>query len=410
MKTRIPALAVAATMALALTACAEDGDRGSGSDTGEVVFGQLIGVSGDYAPFTPPAIDAAKIAVEEINDAGGVMGRSVKLVTEDNRSTVDGAVSGFSKLTSVSNVHVIGSPESDALVALFPQIEQRQIPTICSSCGTTFLDDKGGEYAFRVTASDSDNGLIVAQVARDAGVEELAMIVQNTEGASAPAEVAQEAFERTGGEVTSVSIEPGAASYSSEVAKAFAGDPDALYLGAGIESGIPILKEIERRGYDIPIYVSPDLITDEVAQLPNADQLSAALTAFDFESPAYKSYAERFEAETGGQPEPGMYDANNYDQYILFALAMEAAQSTSGEDVAAEIIDVASAPGKKVYSFEEGRDALEAGEEIDFDGASSNLDMNEFGNLESPLLSVLSVEGGEWVPGEEIELDASLRP
>lgn len=318
--------------------CAENGNRDSGSDSGAVVFGQLIGVSGDMAPFTPPAIDAAKIAIAEINDAGGVMGRDVKLVTEDNRSTVDGAVSGFSKLTSVSDVDVIGSPESDAVVALFDQIEQRQIPTICSSCGTTFVDDKGGSYMFRVTASNSDNGLIVAQVARDAGVEKLAMIVQNTEGASAPAEVAQAAFERAGGEVTTVSIEPGASSYNSEVAKAFSGSPDALYLGAGVEAGIPILREIERRGYDVPIYVCPDLITDEVAQLPNADQLSAALTAFDVESPAYQSYAERYQAATGGPPEPGMYDANNYDQHILFALAMEAAQSTSGKDVAAQII------------------------------------------------------------------------
>lgn len=410
MKSRFATLAVAASLTLVLGACAEDGDRGGASESGDVVFGQLIGVSGDYAPFTPPAIEAAKIAVQEINDAGGVLGRNVKLVTEDNRSTVDGAVSGFSKLTSVSKVHVIGSPESDALVALLPQIEQRQIPTICSSCGTTYLDDKGGKYAFRVTASDSDNGLIVAQVALDADVDKLAMIVQNTKGASAPAKVAKEAFEKAGGEVHSVSIEPGASSYNSEVAKAFDGNPDALYLGAGIESGIPILKEIERRGYDVPIYVSPDLITDDVAKLSNADQLSAALTAFDFESPAYKSYAERYKAATGDNPEPGMYDANNYDQYILFALAMEAAESSSGKDVAAKLIDVASAPGTKVYSFEEGKKALEAGEEIDFDGASSNLDMNEFGNLESPLLSVLTVKDGEWVPGDEIELDASLRP
>lgn len=409
MKTQVPAIALTAAVTLLLASCAEDGDRGSGSESGDVVFGQLIGVSGDMAPFTPPAIEAAKIAIEEINDAGGIMGRDAKLVTEDNRSTVDGAVSGFSKLTSVSKVHVIGSPESDAVVTLFDQIEQRQIPTICSSCGTTFVDNKGGNYMFRVTASDSDNGLIVAQVARDAGVDRLAMIVQNTEGASAPAEVARDAFEKAGGEVTSVSIEPGASSYNSEVAKAFEDDPDALYLGAGIEAGIPILREIERRGYDLPIYVSPDLITDEVAALPNADQLSAALTAFDFDSPAYTSYAERYEEATGGKPEPGMYDANNYDQYIIFALAMEAAQSTSGEDVAAKIIDVASAPGTKVYSFADGKEALENGEDIDFDGASSNLDMNEHGNLESPLLSVLTVQDGEWVPGDEVELDPSLR-
>jgi branched-chain amino acid transport system substrate-binding protein len=409
MKARIPLLVLGSTAALLLTACAEDGGANAGSTSGDIIFGQLIGVSGDYAAFTPPAIAAAQIAIDEINEAGGVLGRDVKLVTEDNRSTVDGAVSGFSKLTSVSKISVLGSLESDGQVALFDQIAQRQVPNICSSCGTTFLDDKGGEYSFRLTASDSDAGIIVAQVARDEGVKNLAMIVQNTEGASGPAEVAQEAFEKTGGSVTAVTIEPGASSYSSEVAKAFEDEPDALYLGAGVEAGIPILREIDRRGYDVPIFVSPDLITDDIAALPNADQLTAALTAFDTDSPTYKSYEERFSAETGNQPEPGMYDANSYDQYIVFALAMEAAQSTAGPDVSGKIIDVASAPGTKVYSFAEGKEALEKGEDIDFEGASSSLDMNEFGNLMSPLLSVLTVQDGAWVPGEAVEVDPTLR-
>jgi len=407
-------LAAGAALGLVLTSCAEGGDRGagssSGSSTGDIVFGQLIGVTGDYAPFTPPAIAAAKIAIEEINDAGGIMDRNVVLVTEDNRSTVDGAVAGFSKLTTVDKAAVMGSLESDGQVALFDQIQQRQLPNICSSCGTTFLDERGGKYSFRVTASDSDAGIIVAQVARDADVKKLAMIVQNTEGASGPAKVATEAFEKTGGTVNSVTIEPGAASYNSEVAKALDANPDALYLATGVEAGIPILREIHRRGYDLPIYVSPDLITDEVAVLPNASQLTAALTAFDTESPAYKSYAERYTAATGDDPEPGMYDANNYDQYILFALAMEAAKSTAGPDVAGKIIDVASPPGKKVYSFAEGKDALAAGEDIDFDGASSTLDMNKFGNLESPILAVLTVKDGKWTPGERVEVDPSLRP
>ncbi|QLQ10899.1 MAG: ABC transporter substrate-binding protein [Nocardioidaceae bacterium] len=412
MKSHLIPAAIGVSLVLALSACASDGeskgDNGSSAD-GDIVFGQLIGVSGDYAPFTPPANAAAEIAVEEINAAGGVLGKQVKLVIEDNRSTVDGAVAGFSKLTTVSNITVLGGMESDGQVALFDQIHQRELPNICPSCGTTFLDDKGGKFSFRITASDSDAGIIVAQVMRDANVKKLAMIVQNTEGASGPAEVAQEAFERAGGEVTSVSIEPGASSYNSEVANAFKSKPEALYLAAGVEAGLPILREIDRRGYDVPIFVSPDLITDEIAKVPNADQISAALTAFDTESPAYKSFAERFRAKTGGEPESGMYDANAYDQFIIHALAIEAAKSTKGADIAGKIIDVASAPGKKVYSFEEGKAALEAGEDIDFEGASSSLDLNEFGNLMSPLLSVLTIQNGAWVPGEQVEVDPSLR-
>jgi ABC-type branched-subunit amino acid transport system substrate-binding protein len=407
-KGSIIALGAALAVGASLTACAEGGGKQAGGD--ELVFGQMLGVTGDYAPWAAPSIDAAGIAIDEINAQGGVLGSPVRLITEDTRSTVDGAVSGLSKLTTSSHIAVLGSLESDGQVALFDTIQQRQLPDICPSCGTPFLDERGGKYSFRITASDSDAGLIVAQVARDTGVKKLGMIVQNTEGASGPAQVAAEAFRKTGGQVDMVTIEPGASSYNSEIAKALAGNPDALYIAAGVEAGIPILREIDRRGYDVPIFVSPDLITNDIAALPNADRLQAVLTAFDTASPAYTSFAERYQAKTGHAPEPGMYDANSYDQYILFALAMEAAKSTEGPAVAGRIIETASGPGTKVYSFKEGKEALARGEDIDYDGASSNLDMNQYGNLVSPLLSTMTVQNGAWVTGKAVAVDPSLRP
>ncbi|WP_167761041.1 ABC transporter substrate-binding protein [Geodermatophilus sp. DF01_2] len=400
-----------------MAACAEPGgpsaaDSGGASDDGgDIVFGQLLGITGDYASFSPPAIEAAQIAVDEINEAGGVLGREVTLATEDNRSTVDGAIAGYQKLVSVDGAQVLGSLESDGIVALYDTITEQQLPTICSSCGTTFLDDKGGEYFFRVTASDSDAGLIAAQLARDAGYKNMSMIVQNTEGASGPAEVAEAAFSGIeGNEVNTVTIEPGRSSYAAEVDQALSTNPDVIYVGAGIEAGLPILREIHRRGYDVPIIVSPDLILPETTTVPNADNLVAALGAFDVDSPTYESYAERFQERTGEEPSPGLYDANNYDQYILFALAMQAAGTTDGSEVASKIIDVASAPGTKVYSYAEGLEALENGEEINFEGASSSLDMNENGNLVSPQLSILRIVNGEWAPTESVAIDSSLRP
>jgi ABC-type branched-subunit amino acid transport system substrate-binding protein len=416
MARRIAPVSSLLVTALVLAACATSGDPsaadgGQADDGGDIVFGQLLGITGDYASFSPPAIDAAQIAVDEINEAGGVLGRTVTLVSEDNRSTVDGSISGYQNVTGVDGAQVLGSVESDGIVALFDTITDAQLPTMCSSCGTTFLDDKGGEYFFRVTASDSDAGLIAAQLARDAGYRNMAMIVQNTEGASGPAGVAEAAFSGIqGNKITSVTIEPGASSYSAEVDQALSARPDVIYLGAGIEAGLPILREIDRRGYDVPIIVSPDLILDETTTVPNADNLVAALGNFDVNGQTYRSYADRFRKMTGDEPSPGMYDANNYDQYILFALAMEAAGTTAGPEVAAQIIDVASAPGKKVYSYAEGLEALANGEDIDFDGASSSLDMNETGNLNSPLLSVLRVVDGAWKPTEDVEVDPSLRP
>jgi branched-chain amino acid transport system substrate-binding protein len=347
-----------------------------------------------------------------------VLGRQVELVVVDNKSTVEGAVQGFSQITDVEGVDVLGGPESDGAIANLQAIKDLQLPTICPACGTSELDQAGGDYIWRITGSDSDGGLIAAQFARDAGYTSVGMLVQNTEGASAPADVFKQVFtEIIGGEVSAdVRFDPGQSSYQAQVDQVFADDPEAVYVGAGFEAGGIILTEWQRRGYGGNFLFSPDMIVPEIAALTGqgveiGDGVAkAAIAAYDTESPTYESYAPRYEAITGEQPTPGLYDANQYDQYIILALAITIAGSTDGEAVAAVISDLLNAPGTVVYSYAEGLAAIEAGEDIDFHGASSSLDVNEFGNLASPNFGEQNIVDEQWTQVATVELDPSLRP
>jgi len=386
-----------------------------GGEEGPIKVGFMIGVTGDYAPYYPPSEAGALIAIEEINAAGGVLGREFELVIGDNLSTAEGAVQAFNKLVDVDGVVAIGGVESDGAVANLQSIKDRQIPTICPACGTDKLDEAGGDYIWRITGSDSDGGLIAAQFARDSGYTRVAMLVQNTEGAAGPALVFKEVFtEMIGGEVVvDVRFEPGQASYQAQVDEVFAADPEAVYLAAGFESGGIILQEAARRGVETNWLFSPDLIVPEIAGLPGVDLADgvarAAIAAYDTSSPAYESYAARYEAMTGDAPSSGLYDANQYDQYIILALAMAAAGTTDGPAVAAEIAGILNGPGTVVYSFAEGLAAIQAGEDIDYHGASSGLDVNEFGNLASPVFGEQNIVDGAWTQIAEVALDESLR-
>lgn len=267
---------------------------------------------------------------------------------------------------------------------------------------------------FRITGSDTDLGLIAAQFARDAGFDNVAMMVQNTEGAAGPAEVFKSVFqEATGSAIgTDIRFDPGRSSYQSELQRVFASQPDAVYLAAGHEAGIVIFREWERRGYGGRFFVSPDLGVPEIAELSPALEdgvATAAIATYVTDTPAYESYAQRYEERTGGPPLPGVYDANQYDQYIALALAMTAAGSTDGPAVAEQVPQVLSPPGEVVYSYEEGVAALEAGNDIDFHGASTSLDLNENNNLESPVFGEQHIQNGEWVEINAIELDPELR-
>jgi branched-chain amino acid transport system substrate-binding protein len=433
MKVGLRQVILLTVIALVLAACG-DGDGGAdtteaggtstsagsgtttgGSGEGPIKVGFMIGVTGDYAPYYPPSEAGALIAIDEINAAGGVLGREFELVIGDNLSTAEGAVQAFNKLVDVDGVVAIGGVESDGAVANLQSIKDRKIPTICPACGTDKLDEAGGDYIWRITGSDSDGGLIAAQFARDAGYTRVAMLVQNTEGAAGPALVFKDVFTATiGGEVAvDVRFEPGQASYQAQVDEVFASDPEVVYLAAGFESGGIILQEAARRGIETNWLFSPDLIVPEIAGLQGvnlADGVAkAAIAAYDTSSPAYESYAERYEERTGDAPSSGLYDANQYDQYIILALAMVAAGSTDGEAVAAEVAEILNPPGTVVYTFADGLAAIEAGEDIDYHGASSGLDVNEFGNLASPVFGEQNIVDAEWTQVAEVALDESLR-
>lgn len=421
----VPILAVMAL--LVITGCGDD-DEGSDSSGGgsgeeisaggenlkgdEVKLGYLIGVTGDYSPFTGPALEAAEIAIKDINDAGGVLDGPAKLVVQDNKSTAEGAVSGFEKLTQVDKVAGIGGVESDGGVAVLERAAEQQIPVICTFCGTPILDTKGGDYVWRTTASDTDGGTASAQFARDREYEKVGILAQSGE-VGRPADIFKQVFEdKVGGEVVSdVRFDPGKSSYQVEVQQAFEGDPDAVYLAAGHQEAASILPEWQRRGYGGEFFVSPDLITPETTFDFLEDGVgTGVIAAFDEETEAYTQFAEKYEAKTGDPPSEGLGEPLNYDTVILLALAVTAAKSTDGEKVNAQVPEVVSPEGEKCFLYADCVKLLEDGKEIDYHGASTSLDMNDKGNLLSPVMSEIQLVDGEWGPVDTIDLDPELRP
>jgi branched-chain amino acid transport system substrate-binding protein len=405
-------LGILATTAMALTACSS-GDSSSGSSD-VIKFGWLNGITGDYSSYYEPSQAAVTIAIDEINADGGLLGKRVELVTADNLSTVEGAVQGFSRLVDVEGVVAVGGVESTGALAIRDSANELEIPVICPGCGTPELDELNGEYIWRITGSDSDGGTVAAQFARDEGVRRVAIMAQNTEGMSEPADIFKKVFtEGAGGEVVAdVRFNPGRSSYQAELAQAFDAQPDAVYLAAGHEAASVILREWQRRGYGGQFFVSPDLVTPPIGSLmPELENGVAvgAIAAYDTESPAYASFAERFKAETGQDPAAGVYDANQYDEYIALALAITKAQSTEGAAIAEALPEVLNPEGTPVYSYAEGLKELDAGNEIDYHGASGTLDINENNNLVKPLFGEQNIVNGAWTQVDVIELDPSLK-
>jgi branched-chain amino acid transport system substrate-binding protein len=378
-----------------------------------VKFGFMIGYTGDYAAWAPPLDNAAKLAVEEINSAGGVNGEKVELIIEDNLSTIEGSVKGARKLIDVHNVPVIVGPESDPLVAIIQMARDNKVPVITSSAGTQAIDKEGGtgKYIYRVNASDSFLGVAYAKVMLETlGKSKVGLFVENLEGTMSAGDTFTRNYERFGGEIVkTVKLTPGSNSYYNELAEMDKSGVDTVLIAAGQTTGVTFFKQMYSRGYDWTICVTTDLQTDDfVAGAGNeATQDVFALVPGQVDSEeSWQRFSELYEANFGEEPVSGYYQAETYDAIMVTALAMQASGGLTGEGVDENMIDIATPGGTMVRSFADGVKELASGNDIDYHGASGNVNYNEFGNAGAPAIRLLKVDNGEWMVSEVIDSGA----
>ncbi len=369
-----------------------------------VNLGLLVGFTGDMGPWAPALNNAAIVAVEEINAAGGILGKTVNLISEDNASTVEGAVRGATKLVSVNGVSAIIGPESDPIVALRGFASDNQVPVISTSGGTEALDDAGGTgtFIYRTNASDSFLGVVHAKMLLDEmDQKEIVLVVENLEGTQSAAGTFRDAYERFGGTITKeVTLAPGQTSYLSELRDVSSAEPDMVFLAVGQTTGVSFVKQAYQRGYDWKYWVTSDLQSPDFVNAAGVEIVQGIMNPVSSQvegAESWERFSAAYEERFGEKPEPGFYQAETYDAFIAVALAMEAAGDTSGAMVDKNLVAVSGPEGVKVSSFADGVAALRDGQEIDYEGASGSLDFDEHGNVTIPSTRLLQVsETGEW--------------
>ncbi|SLN70809.1 ABC transporter substrate-binding protein [Roseisalinus antarcticus] len=390
-------LALLAATALApLSVAAQDGEP--------IKMGLLVGFTGDMGPWAPALNNAAILAVEEINEAGGILGHPVELISEDNTSTVDGAMRGATRLVNVEGVPVIIGPESDPIVALRSFAVDNQVPIISTSAGTEALNEAGGTgtYIYRTNASDSFLGVVHAKMLLDEmDQSEIIMVVENLEGTTSAANTFKAAYERLGGTIIDeVVLAPGQTNYQSEVRTVAGYEPDMIFLATGQTTGVAFVRQAYQRGYDWDYWVTAELQSPDFVDAAGVEIVAGALNPVSSQvedSESWGRFSAAYSARFDEAPEPGFYQAETYDAFMVAALAMVAGGEATGAAVDANLTEVATPGGTEVISFADGVAALEAGEEINYEGASGSINFNEYGNVTIPATRLLQIsEDGTW--------------
>lgn len=394
-------VAILGIAGLVLTACGDDGDTATpkSSDSskpvakgdGELVIGTLLPQTGSLAFLGPPEFAGVDLAIKDINDAGGVNGKPVKKFDSDSGDTsTDTASQSVDRLISNKVDAVIGAASSSVSLSVIDKIVGNgtvQISPANTSDAFTKYDDKG--LYFRTAPPDVLQGRVLGDLILADNNSTVGLLVLQDSYGTGLAASATKSIEGGGGKVVeSVVYDPKAASFSAEVGKIKAADPEAIAVIAFDETK-KIIPELVKQGIG-PKTKKIYFVDGNLANY-DKDFPAGTLEGVKGTLPGVASGSE-FKArlaEVAPDLTEWAYAPESYDATILVALAATAAGDDSGASIASKMVEV-SKGGEKCTAFKECLALLEDDKDIDYDGVSGPVEFNDAGDPSEASIGIYS--------------------
>ncbi|MBX9651800.1 MAG: ABC transporter substrate-binding protein [Xanthobacteraceae bacterium] len=361
------------------------------SQTNEPIrIGVLAPLTGGGGPYGADIVKASKLAADEINSTGGILGgRKIELFVEDDETSATAAVKAARKLLDIDKVIAItGVWGSAPILAVRPLVLEKNIvlTALGSADEVTEGDTKGLVWRFQARASSW--GAPAARAILNGGFKKVGLLHLQNPFVSSMIPSFLKTIEEGGGKVVSnVEFKPDQPSYRAEIEKVYAAAPDAVFVPGYVGQFTSIAKEIYRGGYkgkvfSLTIAASAGLdgssafvknVGKEVAQgIEHVQPISP------LDRPEYKAFVKAM-----GAPDGTVFPfaALQYDAINVLAVAIERAKSAAPADFARRIIPLTNGPGTKVATGVAALALVRKGEAIDFTGAGQDLKFDERGEL-----------------------------
>ena len=230
-----------AILALVTTACGDDEAESS------FRIGVMESATGAGGTYGTVAVQAKQMAVDEINAAGGINGRTLEIIVEDSKCNAQNSITAYRKLTDVDGVKII--------LGTAPLANEDGV-VLFSGVATSPDIANAGDYIFRTAMNDAQVGIDTGNVLWADGVRKLATITAATDYAEGVRRTSVAQFEKLGGQVVSEEryIED-VTDFRTQLTKLLNANPDALHVASQSEfAGGSIVKQARELGYEGPIY------------------------------------------------------------------------------------------------------------------------------------------------------------
>ncbi|OTN77304.1 hypothetical protein A5886_002403 [Enterococcus sp. 8G7_MSG3316] len=345
-----------------LTACSAGPTGGTSSDgsadggnkqEGDTIkIGVNLELSGAVAAYGSAEKEGIDLAVEEINAAGGVLGKEIEIVSKDNKSDNNEAATVAANLTTNDKVvAIIGPATSGATKAALPNVTKAQVPLVTPS-GTddaiTVNGDTVQDFAFRSCFQDSFQGTILAKYAEDNLEASKAIILGDN--SSDYAIGLTEAFKSsyTGDIVMEENFTEGDKDFQAVLTKIKNADFDVLFIpGYYTEAGL-IIKQARELGIDQPIIGADGFGDEKMVQTAGAENVSDVYYTghFSTNAPAndkVEPFVAAFKEKYG--KEPSAFNALAYDAVYMIKQAIEDQDSADSTAIATGLSELTNFQG-----------------------------------------------------------------
>jgi len=373
-----------------------------GEGDGVLKIGTVLPETGNLAFLGPPEFAAAELAVQEINEAGGVLGADVELFQGDSGDTsTDIASQTVDRHLNEGVDAFIGAASSGVSFTFIDKVTgacKIQFSPANTSPDFTDYDDNG--LYFRTAPSDVLQGRVLADlIVADGNESATVMALQDPYGEGL-LQYTLEPLEEQGVAVDEDFVyDPFAENFDAEVQRVVDADSDALVL-IGFDESARILTGLFENGFT-PDAKSIYLVDGNVGNALG-EQVSAPLSGVKGTLPAAEitdEFRERL-LEVDPALEDFSYGPETYDAIMITALAALVAGSDDAVAIAAEINDV-TRDGEKCTTFQECADLIEAGTDIDYDGPSGPQTFSDAGEPSEASFAILQY-------GEDNTIDDEL--
>ena len=300
----------------------------AGQNNKEIVIGVLSPTSGSEAYYGTDMVQAYQLACDEINAAGGILGRTLKLYPADDGCDANMASQAASKIISQKPNFVVGGYCSGATITTLQQFYDQKLLMLISCANSTDITKQGLNQTFMLNSPGTHAALTLTDLCKVLGTKKLALIHQGDAYTKNLSDICEDTLPKSGIEIATVQImEKGSADVSAIVTAIRNAEADFVYWCGYHADGSNVIKQLRQGGYTGEIAVGDGSASVELIKACGPEGEGVYVT-----SPPFVEFAvggEKFVADYKAKfnIDPGTYATLCYDTIYVLKNAIEKANS-----------------------------------------------------------------------------------